>query len=453
MRLGKAVLVLAAMLASALVADRAEAAELRVGPDGYPSVTAAIQAAEPGDVLRIAPGQYRENIVLSKTLTLVGEGMPQIDGGGNGDVILVTAPNCRISGLHVTGSGRAALTDSAAIKLTAPGALIEGNLLDQSLYGIYLESVQHAVIRDNEIQGLADLPPGDRGDGIRLFDSQHNRISNNRISVTRDGIYFNASPFNTLTGNAVRQARYGLHYMYSDDNTFSQNRFTESEAGSAVMFSRRLTLRDNLFSGNRGFRDYGLLIKDCEQSIVEGNAILGNRVGIFMDGAIGLTVAGNRVVGNDLGIEVRGSSEANDFRGNTIAGNAVSAALPTGRSENRWDGNYWSDYRGYDLDGNERGDVPHQAGSVFAYLTENMPPARLFLLSPAIQALEFAERTFPIVNVPNVTDPSPSTKPTVEGEAKPLGSGGIDLPMLGISLGALLLGILPLIYVRKAFSA
>ncbi len=443
--------VLACLLA--LAAGRAEAAELRVGPGGYSTVTAAIQAAAPGDVIRIAAGHYRETIVLSKPLTLIGEGMPILDGGGSGDVIHVSAPDCRISGLHVTGSGKEALTDSAAIKLTAPGAVVSDNLLDRSLFGIYLNSVQHAVIRDNEIRGIAELPTGDRGDGIHLFDSPHNRISNNRIAVTRDGIYFNASPFNQLSGNEVSQARYGLHYMYSDDNVFSGNRFTETEAGSAVMFSRRLTLRDNLFSGNRGFRAYGLLIKDCEDSRVEGNAVLGNRVGIFMDGAIGLTVADNRVVGNDLGIEVRGSSEANEFRGNTIAGNAVSAALPTGRSENLWDGNYWSDYRGYDLDGNGRGDVPHMAGSVFAYLTENMPPARLFLLSPAIQALEFAERTFPIVNVPNVKDPAPSMKPTVAGEAKPLGSGRVDLAMLGFSLSALLLGILPLLFVRKAFSA
>jgi nitrous oxidase accessory protein len=446
-------LVLAGALTGTLAAESAAAAELHVGPGGYSTVSAAIQAASPGDVIRIAAGTYRESIVLSKPLTLIGEGMPRLDGGRSGDVIRVTAPDCRISGLHVTGSGREALTDSAAIKLTAPGAVIEENLLDESLFGIYLNSVRNAVIRDNEIRGIAELPAGDRGDGIHLFDSPHNRIENNRIAVTRDGIYFNASPFNTLTGNTVSQARYGLHYMYSDDNVFSGNRFTETEAGSAVMFSRRLTLRDNLFSGNRGFRAYGLLIKDCEETLVEGNAVLGNRVGIFMDGAIGLTVARNRIVGNDLGIEVRGSSEGNDFLGNTIAGNATSAALPTGRSENRWDGNYWSDYRGYDLDGNGRGDVTHAAGSVFAYLTENMPPARLFLLSPAIQALEFAERTFPIVNVPGVEDDAPSMKPTVEGEARPLASRGIDLPMLGISLGALILGILPLVLVRKAFSA
>jgi len=449
----KLILALSLTLAPALMTSIAQAAELRVGPEGYPSITAAIEAASPGDILRISPGHYRENLVLSKPLTLIGEGMPRIDGGGSGDVIHVTAPDCRISGLHVTGSGREALSDTAAIKLSASGAVIEGNLLDESLYGLYLESVRNAVIRDNEIRGIAELAPGNRGDGIRLFDSQHNLISNNRISVARDGIYFNASPFNTLTGNDVSKARYGLHYMYSDDNVFTGNRFTESEAGSAVMFSRRLTLRDNLFSGNRGFRDYGLLIKDCEDSLVEANAILGNRVGIFLDGAIGLKITHNRIVGNDLGIEVRGSSEANEFLGNTIAGNAVSAALPTGRSENHWGGNYWSDYRGYDLDGNGRGDVSHTAGSVFAYLTENMPPARLFLLSPAIQALEFAERTFPIMNVPGVEDPSPSMKPTVQGETKALGAGGIDLAMLGVSLGVLLLGIIPLVFVRKAFSA
>lgn len=453
MRRGTLLLALVIPLALALVAGRSEAAELHVGPGGYPSVTSAIQAASPGDVIRIAPGHYRENIVLSKPLTLIGQDMPRLDGGGSGDVILVSAPDCRISGLHVTGSGREILSDAAGIKLAANGTRVEGNRIDESLYGIYLLSVQHAVIRDNEIRGIVELPAGDRGDGIRLFDSQHNRIENNRISWARDGIYFNASPFNQLSGNDVSHARYGLHYMYSDDNVFSGNRFAQTEAGSAVMFSRRLTLRDNQFLGNRSFRDYGLLIKDCEGGLVEGNAVLGNRVGIFMDGAIGMTVAHNRIVGNDLGIELRGSSESNVFRENTIAGNGVSAALPTGRSENLWDGNYWSDYRGYDLDGNGRGDVPHSAGSVFAYLTENMPPARLFLLSPAIQALEFAERSFPVMNVPSVTDPSPSMKPTVEGESPPLGFARPDLEMLGISLMVLVLGMLPLLLARKAFSA
>lgn len=441
------------LLAWLAAGDPARAAELRVGAGGHASVGAAIQVAAPGDVIRIAPGTYRERIVLSKPLTLIGEGMPTLDGQGTGDVILVSAPGCRLSGLHVTGSGKEALADTAGIKLMAPRATLEGNRIDGSLYGIYLSSVQGCLIRDNEIRGLSELPVGDRGDGIHLYSSSENRIEGNRIMDARDGIYFNASPRNTLTGNHVSRSRYGLHYMYSDDNLFSGNRFTETEAGSAVMFSRRVTLRDNLFTGNRGFRAYGLLIKDCEDSTVEANAILGNRVGIFMDGALAMRVTDNRVIGNDLGIELRGSSEGNTFQANTIAGNAMAISLPTGRSDNTWDGNYWGDYRGYDLDGDGRGDIPHEAGSVFAYLIENMPPARLFLLSPAIQALEFAERTFPIVDVPAIEDPAPRMAPQRSATEPSAPSRSVDPPMLLASVLALLLGLLPMLLVRKALDS
>lgn len=433
-------------LAAAFPLAPASAAERHVGPDGYPSISAAIAAADAGDVIRIAPGTYRERLVLSKTLSLVGQDMPKLLGGGVGDVIRIEAPDCRISGLHVRESGREALTDSAAIKVAAPGATIEQNEIADALYGIYLLSAHHTVIRENRIEGLADRQPGDRGDGIHLFDSRENRISGNQIADARDGIYLNASPFNELTGNHVARARYGLHYMYSDDNAFSGNRFTQTEAGSAVMFSRRIVLRDNLFSGNRGYRAYGLLIKDCDDSKVEDNAILGNRVGLFMDGANGLTVSGNRIVGNDLGIEVRGSSEANAFSANTIAGNDKAISLPTGRSENHWDGNYWSDYRGYDLDGDGRGDVPHVAGSVFGYLTENMPPARLFLLSPAIQALEFAERTFPLMRTPAVEDAAPRMQPI--RPAPETRDTEVDRPMVLFSLAVLILGLAPLLRAR-----
>ncbi|HEY9855899.1 MAG TPA: nitrous oxide reductase family maturation protein NosD [Stenomitos sp.] len=430
----------------------AHAAELRVGSGGYPTLTEAIRAAKPGDTLRVMPGRYPEHLVLDKPLALVGEGMPTVDGGGSGDVIFVKAPGCRISGLHVTGSGREVLSDTAAIKVESSEAIVQDCLLDRCLYGLYLSAIQHSRFERNVIQGLAELPVGDRGDGIRLWNSSHNVIAGNRIEDTRDGIYFDASPFNTVTDNAIRRVRYGLHYMYSDDNVFKGNRFTDTEAGSAVMFSRRITLVDNLFSGNRGYRAYGLLIKDVENSTVEDNEVSGNRTGIFLDGATQVRVARNWVVGNDLGLEVRGSTEGCLFTSNTIAGNTESVATPTGRGENTWQGNYWSDYHGYDLDGDGKGDTPHEAGSVFSYLTENFPPVRLFLMSPAIQALEFAERTFPLVDAPSIEDPAPAMHPTVRRAARPR-AGGTSTGLIVVALGALTLGLLPLLLARKAFHA
>ncbi len=417
------------------------------------SIQAAIRSARSGDVIRIPAGHYREHLVLDKPVTLLGSDMPVIDGGATGDVVTILAPDCRIVGLHVTGSGIAALSDTAAVKIAAKGAVVEDCRIDQSLYGIFVDSTQGARLLNNTIEGMPELGLTVRGDGIRLHAASHNQVVGNRIRNTRDGIYINASPFNSIRDNEIRRVRYGLHYMYSDDNSFSGNRFTETEAGSALMFSRRITLRDNTFAGNRGYRAYGLLVKDCEDSVVEANALLGNRVGLFMDGAYGIRVARNRVIGNDLGFEIRGSSEGNTFDGNTVAGNTETVASPTGIGENTWQGNYWSDYRGYDLDGDGTGDVAHEAGSVFSYLIENFPPARLFLLSPAIQALEFAERNFPLVDAPGIRDASPSMHPATASEPSRPSDRGTSPLLLAVATAVLLAGLVPLLLSRRAFHA
>ena len=72
-------------------------------------------------------------------------------------------------------------------------------------------------------------------------------------------------------------------------------------------------------------------------------------------------------------------------------------------SVNVWDdgypsgGNYWSDYEGYDLDGDGIGDMPHKIVNVFDHLEGNYPRLRLFLFSAAAQALALAERGSPVL--------------------------------------------------------
>lgn len=388
-------------------ASVAEAAERQVGAGGFATIGEAVRASAPGDVVKIAAGTYRERLVLDRPLRLVGTGRPVIDGGGFGDVITVAAPGCVLSGLRVTGSGTETLDDTAGIKVLAHRTTIEDCDVDGSLFGLYVSESGHNHFKGNRIKGLVSKSREDRGDAIRLHASNDNRLEGNTITDARDGIYFNASARNVVTGNSLSDLRYGLHYMSSDFNLFEHNRFVRTDAGAALMFSRGITLKHNVFTGNRGYRAYGLLVKDCEDSTITENAIADNRTGLFLDGAINNVITRNRIAGNDLGVEVRSNSEDNRFFGNVITGNTAEVALPTGADLNLWRGNHWGAYQGYDMDGDGVGDVPHQAGDLFTYVTENMPPARLFLLGPAVQALAFAERTFPVIEAPQVTDTAP----------------------------------------------
>ena len=62
--------------------------------------------AQPGDVIEVARGQYRANLLIDKPLTLRGLDRPTISGGNQGDTIRVTAPDVLIEGLIVRDSGR-----------------------------------------------------------------------------------------------------------------------------------------------------------------------------------------------------------------------------------------------------------------------------------------------------------------------------------------------------------
>lgn len=442
---------LVALAVLGAAAQAATAAELRVGPGG--SIKDAVRAARPGDVIRLEAGTYREHVVLDRPVALVGAGRPVIDGGGTGDVVTVKAPGCRLAGLRITGSGAESLGDTAGVKVLAHRTVVEDCEVDGSLYGFYVSFSDDNRFKGNRITGITRLPRESRGDAIRLHASNRNRLEGNTIQEARDGIYFNGSSGNSVSGNDLADLRYGLHYMSSDDNRFDHNRFVRTDAGAALMFSRNITLSHNLFTGNRGYRAYGLLVKDCEDSVITENAIADNRTGLFLDGAINNRIERNWITANDLGIEVRSSSEGNRLEANVVTGNTSEVALPTGADFNTWHGNYWGGYQGYDLNGDGVGDTPHQAGDLFSYMVETMPPARLFLLGPAIQALSFAERTFPVLDAPQVKDDAPAMRLAVpEGMPALPAAPGRRGEMAVAAVLLLVLGLLPVWLARRPFS-
>jgi hypothetical protein len=73
-------------------------------------------------------------------------------------------------------------------------------------------------------------------------------------------------------------------------------------------------------------------------------------------------------------------------------------------------GNYWSEYDGYDLNEDGRGDVPLKIQNVFQYMEGNHPRLRLYLESPAARALAMAEKTFPIFRGSSEVDNAPLMK-------------------------------------------
>jgi nitrous oxidase accessory protein len=142
-------------------------------------------------------------------------------------------------------------------------------------------------------------------------------------------------------------------------------------------------------------------------------------VGLFLDNSpsrfdIENTILDNLFAYNDAGIMALPMVANNLIQANTFLENTQQVAVQ-GRGNlqnNTWSrdglGNYWSDYIGYDEDGDGIGDLAYRSEKLFESLTDRNPALRLFTFSPATQALDFAAGAFPSLRPdPKLVDDAP----------------------------------------------
>jgi nitrous oxidase accessory protein len=125
----------------------------------------------------------------------------------------------------------------------------------------------------------------------------------------------------------------------------------------------------------------------------------------------------NLVAVNEIAIEAFSSAGEKTFQSNNFVENLSPMWVVGKQTSNSWNGeqrgNYWSGYDGYDLDGDGVGDVPFKIQNVFEHLEGNYPRLRLYLFSPAAQALAVAERVLPVIEGSREFDHYPLMKPVV----------------------------------------
>lgn len=408
---------------------------------------AAIRQAAPGATLLVPAGRYAAPVVIDKPLVLLADGAALIDACGQDDAVRITAPDVTLRGFQIRGSGDNLDRENAGIVVSAPRATIEDNRLDDVLLGVLLNNAHDTVLARNTIQGKP-LDPGRRGDGVRLWNSHRCRIEGNTVVGARDVVVWYSQ--NThIVANTVRDGRYGLHFMYANGSLLERNQLTDNSVGVFLMYSRDIVLRGNVLAHNRGPSGYGLGLKDMDDVLVEDNVIAANRAGIYIDNSpqrIDSTGAFRRnlLAFNDIGLALLPAVQRNRFSENAFVENVEQVAiLGSGNLRNNefvahGRGNYWSDYAGFDADGDGVGDAPYRAVSLFENLIDREPALRLFLYSPAQQAVELASRAFPIVQpAPKISDAAPLMRLTAAA-ALPV-QAATTWPLASISAGLMAL--------------
>ena len=376
-------------------------------------LAAAVKAAAPGDVIEVARGMYHVNLLIDKPLTLRGIDRPTLSGGNQGDTIRVTAPDVVIEGLIVRDSGDSLKDQNAGIYLY-PGAhraVVRRCDLTYNLFGLWIEKADDVLIEENLITGKREYASSQRGNGIQLYNTKGARIYRNNISFVRDALYVDVSHHAVFKGNKLHRSRYGTHYMNSYYNLWEDNDTFYNRGGLALMEVREQVVRNNRAWGNS---DHGIMLRTLQDAVIENNIVAGNNRGFFIYDVEYIKLNNNLVVDNTVGVHLAAGSKNNEVEGNDFISNREQVRYVGARDE-RWgakSGNHWSNYLGWDRDGDGVGDVPYEANDMVDRLTWRHPSVKLLLASPAVQALRLVGRQFPVLRVPSVVDPKPRMQPS-----------------------------------------
>lgn len=387
----------------------ADAAE-RIVLAGQDALISALENAQAGDILRLAPGTHQGPIVIDRALTLLGGGLAAIKGPGTGSVITVDAPDVTVSGLTLTGSGLSQKTLDAGVKLTkkADRAIVRDNRMLDNLVGVDVHGPDDAHVSNNLIEGRRDLRPNERGNGIYVWNAPGLIAEHNTIRFGRDGIFVNTSARNVFRNNRIENVRFAIHYMHGNDGEISGNVSTGNTIGYALMFSDRLVIKNNVSLGDS---NHGLMLNYANNAEITGNLVrAGGEKCLFMYNANKNKVEGNRFEACPIGIHFTAGSARNNFVGNAFVGNQ-SQVKYVGSRDLDWSangrGNYWSDHAAFDANGDGIADTVFRPNDMVDQILWTQPAAKLLIGSPAVQLLRWTQSQFPTLLPGGIVDTAP----------------------------------------------
>lgn len=215
-------------------------------------IQAAIDAAQPGEIIEVHSGTYKESLIVDKPLIIKG-----IDSG---------------SGLAIVQTDR-----GPAITLKANGIVLESIWAKSE--SVWTEDAGILVLSNDNIL-RNNMASGNGNAGIILKECKNNTLSGNVAQGNgNEGIYLKNCSRNLLERNQVKNNKYGIRMHSSFGNE----------------------LVGNTISGNKF---HAIYLQNCQRNIIEGNYASKNEGGLVMDTCRDNIVRKNDFVENELGISI-----------------------------------------------------------------------------------------------------------------------------------------------------
>jgi len=286
------------------------------GLDAFATIQYAIDDTDvaDGDTIIVATGTYTENIVVDKSLTLLGDVLdpasviventpPPTDILS---VFSISADNVEISGFTVTGAIYwEPLPAPAAIYIDADvsGTTISHNDITGNYNGIYMaKGSHHNTVTDNDVSANYQ--------GVEMSLSSHNTFTRNLVDNNEHcGFYIESSQYNTFEKNIVtNNPEKGFFmtvgpywpdeapvadpdYTGNNYNTFTENTVTGTDCGIKIFGGTGNTFTRNTITASID----GMLLLDQE---------IGSGDDIYTSHTTDLTMNENTITGSTTGIKI-----------------------------------------------------------------------------------------------------------------------------------------------------
>ncbi len=390
----------------------------------FPPLQLYVELTPTGGTLKPPPGTYSGPVVIQRKMVIDGQGEVTIDGQGDKTVVTIAADGVEFRGMRVINSGDSHDRVDAAILVTANHTIVENNTIENALFGIHLRKADNNLIKGNKVTSK-DYDISMRGEGLRVWYSYDNLITDNHFVQVRDLVIANSSD-NRFVNNTIRYSRIGMEFIFSPDNEVSGNTIEHNDTGIIVLYSHDLQIDHNRIHHMRLLTGSGLAFKESSQVIIEDNEIAHCAVGLRANAPIHpeniLYARRNSLLFNDIAMYFYGEKGGHVIHDNNFNNNFVDvlgSASMTVR-DNDWLGNYWDKYAGYDLDHNGIGDQPHEVYLYSDRIWRDRPMTRFFRGSPALSLVDFVERLAPFSQPEQVlSDPKPVMRPLAAKDDSP----------------------------------